>query len=152
MKSTVKQIFYGIFAMILVMFLDSVYRWGNTESLVLFYQCDRNFYLGGFTLFIMVMFNKLCSTLKETHKTFALNKDFLKQRGHTMDFIETVVKDAENAKQKNEELISEIEKLKAELDSAKTMIFEIENNKKAYATLKYKYEALRANSTVIKNK
>lgn len=144
MKTTVlKQIFYGLFFMIFIMFLDSSYRWKSTESLILIYQCERNFYLGGFTLFLMILFNKLCSTLEDTYKAYRLNKDYVKQRGFSMDFIGTVAKNAESEKLRNQDLVKELESLKAELKSNRGLISEIENNKRAYSKLKSKYEALR---------
>lgn len=103
----------GVYLMILIMLLDSTYRWNKSESLILTYQNQKNFYLCLFTLFLSLVINKLCNLLESTFKTDQLNKKTIKQSGNSRIFLNSLIEDHNLQKQKLE---YEINTLKEELE------------------------------------
>lgn len=144
MKATIlKHIFLGMYGMVALMFLDSTYRWNISNSAILVYQSEKNFYLSGFALFLALLFNKLCSALEETFRTHQINEDNVKQKGNSMEFVNSIIQDAKDEKEKNQKLLDEIASLKADIERNKSLVSEIESNRQAYLKLKDKYESLK---------
>lgn len=141
--TVLKQLFLGMFLMVGLTFGDSVYRWNRSDSLLLAYQTEKNFYLSGFALFLLLLFNKLCKTLEETYKAFDLNKDYAKQSDNSLQFINKVVEDVKMKTSTNEALLKEIEDLKSEIEENKGLIAEIKSNREAYSKLLRKYDILK---------
>ena len=74
-KATIlKHIIIGLYVMVGIMLLDSSYKWNKSESIILVYQNEKNFYLCVFSLFLAVVLNKLCILLENTFKTELFNK------------------------------------------------------------------------------
>lgn len=143
-KATVlKHIFFGMYGMVALMFLDSTYRWNMSDSAVLVYQSEKNFYLSGFALFLALLFNKLCSALEATFRTHQINEDNVKQKGNSMAFISSVIQGAKDEKERSQGLQNEVKLLRAEVDRNKNLLSEIENSRQAYLKLKDKYESMR---------
>jgi B-cell receptor-associated protein 31 len=142
--SALCHILYALYCMVLLIFLDSLYKSCTVTSQILQYQSQRNYYLSGFTLFLALTFNKLCSILQLAYKTEKTNIENKKQHGNSMTFVNNVINEVKEEKAKNLQLEEKIEKLQNKIQENKEIMSEIENNKKAYLQLKDKYEKLKS--------
>ena len=123
-----KHIIIGMYVMILIMLLDSTYRWNKSESIVITYQNEKNFYLCAFTIFLALVLNKLCALLESTFKIEQFNKQTIKQSGNSRIFVNSLIDEHKSIQQKLE---NEIKSLREELSKLKNeeLIENDENNK-----------------------
>lgn len=138
-SSNIKPLYKALFAvytMILLFFMDSVYRTSSLEDVILKYYHKANTYLTGFTLFnalILYRFLQIYNyTMQEEEKTAILKKQCINQK----DFVEKILKEVD---EKN----LEIKKLNDELRKYEILGKQKTNNQKAYFDLLDKYNALK---------
>ena len=137
------HIFFVLYCMVLVIFVDSAFKRRTTVSPVLILQSERNFYLSGFTLFLALVFRRVCGVMAEATLTDEANKHTLKQHGNSMIFVNKVIEDAKREKEKRAELEGMLKELQEEAERNKGVLAEAENNRMVYLKLKDKYEKLR---------
>jgi hypothetical protein len=114
--TVLKHSLIGLYVVIGMMLLDSTYKWNKSESILLTYQNEKNFYICIFTLFLAIVLNKLCGILENKFKMELINKQAIKQNGNSRAFVSSVI---EENKAEKERLENEIKKLKEELSKAK---------------------------------
>lgn len=140
------HILYVLFAMILVMFVDSAYKIYTGEDHAnpfVLYQAERNMYLTGFTLFLAVifqMFTRMMSLLfKEEESAQLLRKQSMNQKKYVEEMLEGSAKKDERI----EELEGEVSDLKRKISSGDILIKQLKNNQTEYFSLLDKYNGLR---------
>ncbi|KAI5170244.1 hypothetical protein PAEPH01_1270 [Pancytospora epiphaga] len=136
------HVIFVLYCMVLVIFLDSIFKKHTVLSPTLLLQSERNFYLSGFTLFLGLIFRRLCRIMSEAVRTDEANKDTLKQHGNSMVFVSKVIEDVKKEKEKNSKLEEKLKELENIIEMNRGVLAETENNKKAYLKLKDKYEKL----------
>lgn len=140
------HIIYVLFAMILIMFVDSAYKIytgeDQTNPFVL-YQAERNMYLTGFTLFLGVIFRMfirtMCLLFREEESAQLLRKQSMNQKKYVEEMLEDNTKKAKRI----EELEVEIIDLKKKISSGDILIKQLKNNQNEYFSLLDKYNGLR---------
>ena len=110
--TVLKHIIIGLYVMVGIMLVDSTYKWNKSDSLVLMYQNEKNFYLCVFSLFLAVVLNKLCKILENTFRVELLNKQTVKQNGNSREFVSSVI---EGHKSEKEKLENEVKRLESEV-------------------------------------
>lgn len=138
-----KHIFGAFHVILIVMFIDSAYRWNTTSSEILQYQNERNFYLCGFSFFLAIVFKKLCTIIETTYTTQQINEYAKKQHGNSMSFVTDVIKQHTEEKEKNKSLSKELSELKTELEAQKEQIKNALSIKESYLKLKKRFEKLK---------
>ncbi|KMV66087.1 hypothetical protein M970_050280 [Encephalitozoon cuniculi EcunIII-L] len=140
------HILYVLFAMILVMFVDSAYKIYTGEDQAnpfVLYQAERNMYLTGFTLFLAVIFRMfirmMCMLFREEESALLLRKQSMNQKKYVEEMLE------ENAKKggKIDDLEAEITDLKKRISSGDILIKQLKNNQNEYFNLLDKYNRLK---------
>lgn len=131
-----------LYVMIIILFLDSMYKNSITDSKILEYQTQRNMYLSGFALFLVFNFRQLSKILNMVFVEKKDHKYILKQHKNAGEFLETIGKQLEIEKQKNNKLETELKNLKDKLTNHANQIAEMKNIKINYLKLQDKYEKL----------
>ncbi|RVD92585.1 B-cell receptor-associated 31 [Tubulinosema ratisbonensis] len=130
------KVILAIYTMILLFFMDSVYRINTFEDIILKYYHKANTYLTGFTLFngvILYRFLQIYNdTMQEEERTLILKKQCINQK----EFVDKILKEVEDKKEEINKLTDEVKRYEV-LNKQKT------NNQKAYFDLLDKYNALK---------
>ncbi|ADM11481.1 B-cell receptor-associated protein 31-like protein [Encephalitozoon intestinalis ATCC 50506] len=140
------HIIYVLFAMILIMFVDSAYKIYTGEDHInpfVLYQAERNMYLTGFTLFLGIIFRMftrtMCLLFKEEESAHLLRKQSMNQK----KYVEKILEENTKKSEKIEELEAEIGDLKKKILSGDILIKQLKNNQNEYFSLLDKYNGLR---------
>ncbi|KAG5859645.1 hypothetical protein KMI_05g08270 [Encephalitozoon hellem] len=140
------HIVYVLFAMILIMFVDSVYKIYTGEDSInpfVLYQAERNMYLTGFTLFLGVIFRMfvrtMCLLFREEESAQLLRKQSMNQK----KYVEEMLEDSTKKDKRIEELEAEIVDLRKKILSGDILIKQLKNNQSEYFNLLDKYNGLR---------
>lgn len=144
------HVLYVLFAMILVMFLDSAYKVYTGEddnNPFVLYQAERNMYLTGFTLFLALIFRMFISTMfllfKEEDSAHLLRKQSMNQK----DYVQGMLDESTRKDDKIAELGDEVTDLKKKIRAGDVLIKQLKNNQNEYFSLLDKYNGLKEQIT-----
>lgn len=147
------HILYVIYAMIFLMFIDSVLKLTNLNSNLPnfksisfnhneIYHTERNFYLSGFSLYIAIIFKIFGRILINLYKEQDAIHFLKKQLNNGQSFVSTVINESGDKENEINDLKQEIKKLNKVVEGYLVVIKQYENNKDEYLRLLDKYNQL----------
>lgn len=140
------HILYVLFAMILVMFVDSAYKMYTGEdehNPFVLYQAERNLYLTGFTLFLALIFRMFADTMlqlfREEESALLLKKQSMNQKEYVQGILESESRRSEQIAALDEEAAG----FRKQITANDILIKQLKNNQSEYFSLLDKYNALK---------
>lgn len=140
------HILYVLFAMILVMFVDSGYKMYTGEeehNPFVLYQAERNLYLTGFTLFLALIFRMFTRTMlllfKEEESAHLLRKQSMNQK----EYVEKMIEESTKKDERIGELEDEARILRKKIESGDILMKQMKNNQDEYFNLLDRYNGLK---------
>lgn len=109
---------YIVYSLISIVFISSALEIIYNTPIPLLYKAQRNFYICFIVFLLAYLINNLANIIPDNIKTDKTNEYNMKQHTHSMEFINKVIADLKNEREKNALLtttmLEQAEKLKVE--------------------------------------